>query len=110
MYPSQTSTPTPSPALCRSPLEKPSGVRVEVLNPIEKCYFNADARPLRQQQQEERGGGWSRARVSSLKIGSRSITPRMEQEAGNVPARRTHAPAIAGRASFCMQLNTTDRG
>lgn len=48
----------PSPVLCRSPLEKPNGVRVEVLNPIEKCYFNADARPLRQQQQgEEEGAG-----------------------------------------------------
>lgn len=54
--PDQHPPPSPLPVRSRSPLEKPNGVRVEVLNPIEKCYFNADARPLRQQQQGDGEG------------------------------------------------------
>lgn len=86
----------PSPVLSRSPLEKPNGVRVEVLNPIEKCYFNADARPLRQQQQGERLKGkelkscWSKQPQNWIKVcytphgaGSRQRASQTDARAGN---------------------------
>lgn len=68
------------------------------MNPIEKCYFNADARLLRASR-----GGRSWRRVSSLKIGSRSVTPRMEQATCQTDGR-THAPAIASDAGVAGSI------
>lgn len=96
--PARAATPPPDP-----PLEKPNGVGVEVLNPIEKCYFNADARLLRA------GQG---CRASSLKIGSRSVTPCMEQATCQPDGRTrrqlpTTTTPVLQVASLCMQLDTT---
>lgn len=113
MYISQPGRATPPPApipSCSTPaLEKPNGVRVEVLNPIEKCYFNADARLL---GREEQGMATGKQPQNWIKV---CYTP---HGAGNVPdgradgrtRRQLPATPVLQVASFCMQLNTRQGG